>query len=415
MPRSGWVKSASGDRLPDRVSIGALTRVFPPSLVDAVLVDVNRVERRRRSLPARLMVYYVLAMALFSDSSYEEVMRQLTEGLAWASPGEGREEWRVPDKAAIFRARQRLGVEPLEALFDGACRPLADVSTPGAFYRGLRLTALDGTCLAVADTAANEAVFGRPGSRRRAGGGAFPQLRLVGLCEIGTHALVRVAMGPYRTSERALADQLVPDLEAGTLCLADRGFYSFDRFRLARDSGAELLWRVSLRVHLAREAELPDGSCLSTLKPARRAGHKRHPGLSVRVIEYTLAGEAAADESGAAEPTRYRLVTTLLNPEEAPAAELAALYRQRWEIENALDELKTHQLGPSVVLRSKTPNGVLQEAYGFLLTHYAIRRIMHEAALEAQLDPDRLSFMRSLRAARRSTRASTGFPPQEPT
>lgn len=412
MPRSGWVKSASGDRLPDRVSVGALTRVFPPSVVDAVLEDVGRVERRRRSLPARLVVYYVLAMALFSDSSYEEVMRQLTEGLAWASPGEEPDRWRVPDKAAIFRARRRLGVEPLESLFDGACRPMADENTRGAFYRGLRLMSLDGTCLDVADTPENEAAFGRPGSHRREGGGAFPQLRLVALCEVGTHALVRVAMGPYGTSERVLADQLVPGLEPSTLCLADRGFYSFDRFREARDSEAQLLWRVSLRVRLEREQELPDGSYLSTLKPARRAGYKRHPGIPVRVIEYTLGGEPTEDRN---EPIRYRLVSTLLDPGEAPAEELAMLYRERWEIENALDELKTHQLGPSVVLRSKTPDGVQQEAYGFLLTHYAIRRLMHEAALEAKLDPDRLSFIRSLRAARRSTRASTGFSPHEPT
>jgi len=306
-------------------------------------------------------------------------------------------------------------VEPLEALFDGACRPLAQADTPGAFYRGLRLTALDGSCLNVADTPANSAAFGRPGSHRRVGGGAFPQLRLVGLCELGTHAVVRVALGPYGSSERALADQLVPGLEAGTLCLADRGFYSFDRFRLARDAGAELLWRVSLRVTLERERELPDGSYLSTLKPARRAGHARHPGLLVRVIEYTLGDQPAPAENGADEPVTYRLVTTLLGPDEAPAEELASLYRQRWEIENALDELKTHQLGASVVLRSKTPEGVLQEAYGLLLTHYAIRSIMHEAALAAKLDPDRLSFIRSLRAVRRSTRASTGFSPHDST
>ena len=220
MPRSGWVKSASGERLPDRVSIGVLTRVFPAELVDAVVAEADRKEARRRSLPARLVVYYVLAMALFSDSSYEEVMRQLTEGLAWTSSWE--ESWSVPSKAAIFRARTRLGVEPLALLFAGACRPMAVGDTRGAFYRGLRLMSLDGTCLDVADTPANEAAFGRPGSHRRVGGGAFPQLRVVGLLESGTHALVGVALGAYGTSERVLAEQLLPSLEPGMLCLADR-------------------------------------------------------------------------------------------------------------------------------------------------------------------------------------------------
>jgi hypothetical protein len=288
-------------------------------------------------------------------------------------------------------------------LFDGACTPLATSETKGAFYRGLRIVSLDGTCLDVADTPANAAAFGRPGSHRRSGGGAFPQLRLVGLCEAGTHALVGAAVGPYRTSERALAMEVVPGLAAGMVCLADRGFYGFDRFHAAAETGAELVWRAPERAHLPREQVLADGSWLSTHKPARRAGHARHPGLPVRVIEYRLDAEAAG--------VTYRLVTTLLDPEQAPASELAALYRERWEIEHTFDELKTHQRGAKVVLRSKTPAGAEQEAYGLLLTHYAVRSVMHEAALQADLDPDRLSFQRSLRATRRSARQQAGLSP----
>lgn len=409
MPRAGWVRPEFGDSLPDRVGVGVLTRVFPPELVDSVLVESGRVEQRRRSLPARMMVYYVLGLALWAEASYEEVMRQLTEGLSWASSWKA--AWRVPDKAAVSRARARLGFEPLQMLFDVACRPMATEATVGAFYRGLRLVSLDGTCLDVADTVVNDVAFGRPGSHRRVGGGAFPQVRLVGLCECGTHALVGAALGPYGASERVLANQLLPSLEPGMLCLADRGIYGFDRFMVSAATGAELLWRVSQRVWLPREEVLADGSFLSTLRPARRAGHNRHPGIRVRVIEYQLA-ESDADADG--EIVTYRLVSTLLDSVSTPAPELAALYRERWEIENTFDELKTHQRGPNVVLRSKTPDGVLQEVYGFLLTHYAIRRLMHEAALVTHLDPDRLSFTRSLRAARRSTRASTGFSPHEP-
>jgi hypothetical protein len=359
-------------------------------------------------------------MGLFSDASYEEVLRQLTEGLAWSglgvSSGGGgdRVPWVVPTKAAIFRARDRLGVEPLRALFEGACAPMASERSRGAFYRGLRLLCIDGSCLDVADTPANVAAFGRPGSHRRVGGGAFPQVRLVGVCEVGTHAIVDASFGSFATSERTLAERLLPRLQPGSLCLADRGMYSFDRFQLASLTGAELLWRVSTRVTLPSEERLPDGSYLSTLRPVQR-GVRASEGLRVRVIEYLLEPrevDAEALEEGESEASVYRLVSTLLDPVAAPAHELAALYRERWEIESALDELKTHQRGPGVVLRSKTPEGVLQEAYGLLLTHYAIRRLMHDAALAADLDPDRISFLQSLRAARRSARASTGFSPQ---
>ena len=207
MPRSGWVKPVSDQRLSDHISIGVLTRVFPPDLVDAVVAEVERGERRVRLLPARVVVYYVLAMALFSDASYEEVMRQLVEGLSWASGWE--RAWEVPSKAAIFRARQRLGSEPLGLLFDAVAKPLGSVCTRGAFWRDLRLMSLDGTTLDVADTQANAEAFGRPGSSRREGGGAFPQLRLVGLAECGTHAITSAALGPYETSENELADELL--------------------------------------------------------------------------------------------------------------------------------------------------------------------------------------------------------------
>lgn len=380
-----------------------LTRVFPPELVDAVVGEAGRAERRKRLLPARVVVYYVLAMALFSQASYEEVMRQLVEGLSWASGWE--RSWAVPTKAAIFKARRRLGPEPLAALFGAVARPLADERSAGAFYRGLRLMSIDGTTLDVADSSANAQAFGRPGSDRREGGGAFPQLRLVGLAECGTHALTDVAAGPYRGSEQALCDQLLGSLQRGMLCLADRAFYSFERFQAARKGGAELLWRARSNLVLPRLQTLPDGSYLSHVH-AFADRHSRREPAPVRVVEYALE-EAARP----ATESRYRLLTTILDPEAAPAHELAALYPQRWEFENTLDELKTHQRGPRLVLRSKWPDGVYQEVYGYLCVHYAIRRLMHDAALAGELDPDRLSFTRGLRAARRTTRSHPGFSP----
>jgi hypothetical protein len=403
VPRSGWVKPETDQRLSDHISIGVLTRVFPPELVDRVVAEAGRVERRHRLLPARVVVYYVLAMALFADASYEEVMRALVEGLSWASGWQ--QVWEVPAKGSIFKARSRLGSEPLELLFEAVARPLADERTVGAFYRQWRLMSLDGTCLDVADTPANEQEFGRPGSSRREGGGAFPQLRLVALSETGTHAICAVAMGPLSSGENALADELVARLEPGMLCLADRGFHSFARFQAARETGAQLLWRVQRNMLLPREEQLPDGSYLTRIyanQPDQRAHRDGH---QVRVVEYQL-------DDGLSNPEqRYRLLTTILEPEQAPAGELGVLYHERWEIENALDELKVHQRGPRVVLRSKQPDGVYQEAYGYLCTHYAIRKLMHDAALHADIDPDRLSFTRSLRAARRSARTQPGFSP----
>jgi hypothetical protein len=405
VPRSGWVKPETDQRLSDHISIGVLTRVFPPELVDRVVLEAGRLEQRHRLLPARVVVYYVLAMALFADASYEEVMRALVEGLSWASGW--RQVWEVPAKGSIFKARSRLGREPLERLFEAVARPLASEATRAAFYRQWRLMSVDGTCLDVADTPANEQEFGRPGTGRGQGVGAFPQLRLVALSEAGTHAICGAALGPLRSSENELAETLLGRLEPEMLCLADRGFYSFDRWQKARRTGAQLLWRVKTNMVLPREQRLADGSYLTRVyanQPDQRAHRDGH---QVRVVEYQL-------DDGLSDPEqRYRLLTTILEPEHAPAAELGVLYHERWEIENALDELKVHQRGPRVVLRAKAPDGVYQEAYGYLCTHYAIRRLMHDAALQGDLDPDRLSFTRSLRAARRSARTQPGFSPPD--
>lgn len=404
MPRAGWVKPATDQRLSDHVSIGVLTRVFPPELVDRVVAEAGRGEQRQRLLPARVVVYYVLGLALYSSSSYEEVIRMLVDGLSWQSGW--RTVWSVPTKGALAQARARLGPAPLRALFEQVAVPLATASTPGGLYRGLRLVTVDGTCIDVADSPANDERFGRPRSGRGQGVGGFPQLRLVALAECGTHAITRVALGPYTTGELALADELWPSLGAGMLCLADRNFYSFERFQMASQTGAQLLWRVNSNVVLERDESLDDGSYLTHISK-RNHGRARRRGPQARVIEYELDDPGREDND-----TRYRLLTTILDPEQAPAQELAPLYTQRWEFEGALDELKVHQRGPRVVLRSKTPDGVIQEIYGYLCVHYAIRWLMHAIAVESGHDPDRLSFTRTLRAARRTTASHAGFSPR---
>lgn len=400
MPRAGWVKPQDDQRLSDHVALGVLTRTFPPELVDEVVRETGRQQQRHRLLPSRLVVYYVLALALFSQSGYEEVMRNLVEGLSWESGW--RQSWTVPSQPAISQARARLGVKPLAELFARGCVPLASEQTPGAFYRGRRLMAVDGTVLDVPDTPQNEAAFGRPASGRGEGS-AFPQLRLVGLGESGTHALVSVAMGACTTGETTLARDLLGSLGPGMMMLADRNFFSFALWNEAAATGADLLWRTKSNHSLPVDERLGDGSYLSHIQ-ANEDRRKQENPVTVRVVEYTL------DDPGRpqSENGTYRLLTTVLDPEAGPAEELAALYPERWEFETTLDELKTHQRGPRVVLRSKSPDGVRQEAYGYLCTHYAIRALMHASAAHADVDPDRISFTRALHAARRSVRAGLG-------
>jgi hypothetical protein len=392
------VKPPAGERLPDRIAIGLLTATFPPELVDRVVAETGRVQRRSRLLPARVVVYYVLAMCLFFGQGYEEVARLLTDGLAYARRWRG--NWRVPTTAAITRARARLGPEPLRALFAEVCQPVATEAGSGSFYRAWRLVAVDGTTFDLPDTAANAGFFGRPGSPRGAGKGAFPQVRVAGLGECGTHAIFAAALGPLAVHETELARRLFGRLRAGMLLIADRGFTGFDLWRAAAATGADLLWRVRNSAVLPVAEQLADGSYLSHIYAARDK-HRHADPITVRVVEYTLAGQA----------TVYRLITTILDPAQAPALDLAALYAQRWEFEISLGELKTHQGAPQMVLRSHTPDGVQQEVYGFLLVHYAIRALMHQAALDAATDPDQVSFTRTLRLARRQVPAQAALSP----
>ncbi|MEU1200971.1 IS4 family transposase [Streptomyces sp. NPDC005813] len=387
MPRPGQVK-LSGERLSDRIALGVLTRVFPPELVDEVIVECGRQEQRSRLLPARVVVYFVLAMCLFSGQGYEEVARLLTQGLErvrrWERP------WRVPTTAAIGRARRRLGPEPLMVLFARVCRPVAAPDTAGAWYRRWRLVAVDGTTFDVPDTEANSSFFGRPGSGRGQQRSAYPQVRVAALVECGTHAVFAAASGPLSVHEQQLIPGLLGRLEPGMLLMADRGITGFELWQAASGTGADLLWRVRKNIVLPVLEAFDDGSYLSEIV-ATGDRARRNP-ARVRVIEYTL---------GRDDDTVYRLITTICDPKEASATDLAGLYHQRWEIENTLDEIKTHQGGPRLVLRSQYPDGVEQEIYGFLLVHHALRDIMHGAAHQVGLDPDRLSFTRTLRIARR--------------
>jgi hypothetical protein len=382
------------------ISAGVLASACPRELIEQVLAQTGKESQRERLLPAPAVVYYVMALALWREAPLEEVLRVVCEGLHWL--GGGKAGAVQASKSAISQARTRLGAQVMRELGERVLRPLAGAQAPGAWYRGLRIMALDGSCMDVADEKANAEYFGYPGASR--GSSAFPQLRVLGLVECGTHVVTAAALAPYNQSEQAMAAQLLPTkLQSDMLVLADRNFYGFKLWAAACASGAKLAWRVKSSLKLAVQQRLADGSFLSTVYASE--DRQRSTGTLVRVIEYTLRDSATPVQDS------YRLVTNILEPNEAPALELAALYHERWEIEGVFDEFKTHLRANSTVLRSKTPELVQQEMWGLLLAHFAIRQLMAQAAWSSKLDPDRLSFTHAVRVIKRKMPQAAAIPP----
>jgi Insertion element 4 transposase N-terminal/Transposase DDE domain len=397
--------------------LGVLADVVPRDLIEEVLSETGRREKRTRLLPAHVMVRFCQAMCLFYDDDYEEVMRKLVGSLQ--SMDSWSDSWHVPSTSAITQARQRLGVEPLRELFARVAVPVAGYGTKGAWLRSRRLMAIDGFVLDVPDTDENVAAFSR--SQNGPHPSAFPQIRVVGLGECGSHAVTAAALGSCRTGEETLAAELVDAFEPDMLVMADRNFYGYPLWRKALTTGVDLLWRVQSGVKLPVVTALTDGSYRSVVfRPhlrdyhrkaiidAVRAGEATHPvqALVVRVVEYDVP-----DRDGSGKQEIIRLITNILDPHDIPAIELAAAYHERWEYEGLVDEVKTHQRGPARVLRSKSPDMVEQEVWALLLAHYGIRALMCRAADEADTDPDRLSFIRSLRVIRRHVTNQADFSP----
>lgn len=300
------------------------------------------------------MVYYVMALALFSSGSYQEVMRSLVAGLEWIN--HRYLPWHLPTKAAIFKARSRLGYEVMDELFSEVARPAAQPGGPG-FLHGWRLVAVDGTTLDIPDTPANERFYGRPGTKTESKS-PFPQARVLGLVECGTHLVIGAVVSGFDTSELDLYPGLLDRVDSSMLLLADRGFFNYPAFAAGVETGAQLLWRVKANTNLPVLRELPDGSYLSEVRPGSHHGRVGPgPHFPVRVIEYTVSTPGK-------EPTVFRLVTTILDPGQAAALELARAYARRWEIEGCFDELKTHERGAGLVLRSKTPSGCCRKSTG---------------------------------------------------
>ena len=404
-------------RLTDSISLGVLADVLPRDLIEEVLNETGKREQRSRLLPAHVIVRFCQAMCLFYDDDYEEVMRKLAGSLedmnSWSR------NWHVPSVSAISQARGRLGPEPMRVLFERIAVPLAELGTKGAWLGERRLMAIDGFVLDAPDTPDNVTAFGL--SKTDGLRSSYPQLRVLGLGECGSHAIVDAALSGSDTGEQTLLPQLFRSFEPDMLVLADRNFYGYHLWRQALETGASLLWRIISNIDLPVAVELADGSYLSAVFPKGLKRNRREAILEaiqsgkqvppthatvVRAIEYNIP-----DRTGNGKHETIRLITSILDPLDAPAVELAAAYHERWEYEGLIDEIKTHQRGPGRVLRSRTPDLVEQEVWSLLLTHYAIRALMCRAADEADVDPDHLSFIRSLRVIRRHVTGQADFSP----
>jgi len=409
----------AGASLPDRIALGVLTRLITRELVEDVLAETGRREQRKRLLPARAVVYFVLALALFYGDSYEEVMRKLVQGLSWLAIW--KREWHVPTSSALAQARERLGSEPLQVLFERVAAPCAQLSTAGAWLAGRRLMSIDGVELDAADTPANAEHFGY--STQKSGTGPYPKVLAVGAGRVrhprhhrDRDQRRRRQRAPPRRHPRAAAREPGPrharhgrpgpvQLQAGLRGHRRRGGLLLPCHRHAGLPALEWLPDGSYRSYIAD----PQVKRLTRNRSRLIKGTMKItelPGMHVRVIDYDVPGRGSGE--------LCTIVTSVTDHQDLPAPEIAAAYHQRWEIEIAFDEIETHQRGPAAILRSRSPDMVLQELYGLLITHYAIRRLMTEAADQAELDPDRLSFTRALHIVRRQVTAQAAFSPLPP-
>lgn len=377
------------------VVIEALGRFVSPVAIRTALCRTRRCSRRIRRIPAAAAVWLVIAIGIWTDLDIPAIWRQVVGTLR--SLLAALDARRPPCKSALSQARTRLGPCVMRQLFVATSRPIASSQTRGAFYRGMRLMAIDGVHFDVPDTPANAAAFGRPTTRRygQAVEGGYPQIHVTCLSETGTHFIGEALVKRGKSSEFHAVPSLLRKVPPGSLVFWDRGFYGFASLAEAQRRGVPILGRVADHVVFERRETLADGSFLATIYPSWKDRRHHTGGLIVRIIEYTFE-----DPHRPGHGERHRLVTTLLEAATHPAAELVVLYHERWEIEIGNDELKTHQLDRLVHLRSRTPCGVVQELYGILLAYNAVRYLMHEAALSVDIDPRQLSFIHAVRVLR---------------
>lgn len=376
---------AQGNTATEHLSMGVMALCFPLQRIEAIIESCGKADKRVRDLPAALMVYYVIALSLFPGVAYQSVQGWLLSGLQWLE----NHNFRIACRESLSDARQRLGASPMQRLHEEMALPMADKSLPGSYFKDMLLVAVDGSTLALQDTPANSKEFGR--STNQHGDSVWPIARFVGLVECGTHLIFAAEIGGYKDSEITLAKSLASQLRAGMLCTADRLFPGYHLWKQFAATGAHLLWRAKISVELEKIEMFSDGSYLAKWLPAEER-KKGNEAIAVRVIEYKIKEPDVTEDK---EET-YRLITTILDPAGATALELAALYPQRWEIEITIKEGKTILRKGKVTLRSKIPELVKQEFWGMILAHYLVRKLMAQAALKKQRDPDDLSYERSI-------------------
>ncbi|HLX50868.1 MAG TPA: IS4 family transposase [Streptosporangiaceae bacterium] len=407
---------AGSSALTDWISLGVLASSVPRDVVDEAIAETGRGARRAGGkLPPHVVVYLVMALALFAEDDYEEVAARLTEALrGWGCWG----DWEVPTKGAITQARKRLGPEPMAQVFSQVAEPVADMDTTGAFLGPWRLMSVDGMERDVPDTDPNRAFFGVRGDDQA----AFPKIGVVTVSECSSHAPVLAVLGPAAggkgSGEQSLARTLYPRLDQDWLVIADRNFYNWKDWCTAAGTGAALLWRMKENARLPVLEMLPDGSYRSVLIASRITGGKRDALIAaarrggaleqdqaryVRVIEYDVP-----DRAGDGKDKLIVLVTTITDVRAATAQALAGACHQRWEHETGNAQLKTCLRGPGRVLRPGSPD-LIEQARGYLLTHHALSALICAAATSAGIDPDRVRFKRTLRVVRRAV--GPAFPP----
>jgi len=377
---------------PKKVLLEAIDTAIPAEAIRRALQAADAGGQRQRLLPGRVCVLQILAMCLWPTMCMRDCLRNLIEG---CRSGLGRLEETLPVKSAICAARKRLGVLPLRLLYKEVVRPLATAMTKGAFYKGMRLVAFDGTTFNTPDTEENDKAFGRPGSAR--GRAAFPKIRMVSLIEVATRVAIDFAAMPYCCGEHTIVIRLLRSLQTDMLVLWDRGFHSYKLWRRVMATGAQVLARVQSGLIFTPVRRLRDGSFLAYLYPTPLSRNKKRHGILVRIIDYTIN-----DPQRVGHRQRHTLITTLLNAKLHPSRKLICLYHERWEIEIAYDEVKVHQNENRPALRSKTPWGVMQEIHGLMLVHFALCHLRHQAALINDIDPDQISFVHTLRVVQRA-------------
>jgi hypothetical protein len=381
----------------------ALAIAIPSETIEAAIESTQSQRVRQRRLPTHLMVALIIAMSLWSKDSIEDVLKNLVHGLSaqWIRSSQ---RWKNPSKSSISEARQKIGPQVMSRLFHLVVRPLGTEQTKGVFLKGLRLMAVDGTVFDLPDTEANARVFGYPGTRPGTEA-SFPKARLVILVEAGTHVITDALLTPYRIGERSRALKLLRSVVPGMLLMWDRGLHSFKMVKETQERGSNFLGRVPKNVKFEVVETLEDGSFLSWIAPDGKSKKKGAQRTPIRVIEYTI------EEKGLEQI--YRLITDLMDFTTFPAFLLAQEYHQRWEVENTLDEFKTHLNARKTAIRSKYPRGVVQEIYGWLLGHWAVRSLMFQAAGEQGLSPLRLGFTGTLRVIRRAVPQFQQSTPEE--